>query len=238
MRRVLQVFVLCLVATLAFGEKRFNRAVLKVADPKAYKTYKLDDNTFHYLERSGLAVSSMVYSGTRYYYVEVAITNNRTENIEVSPANFVQFEKPGYTILPVDTAIPINELRATLGREFVPTPPPSPTRATTTTNGTVSTYGNRATVNATSTTQVDNSAAAWHNLGQAMAARSFYNLQSINGRFVEYLSAFAHEAHGGSVAPGEAKVFVFIFQQLKPKKAPFTVRAAIGAEVFEFKYKE
>ena len=71
-----------------------------------------------------------------------------------------------------------------------------------------------------------------------MAARSFYNAQSVNERFLGYLTAFAHERQDGVVQPKQSKIFVFTFQQLKPKKAPFTIRVALGNEVFEFKYKE
>jgi hypothetical protein len=38
---------------------------------------------------------------------------------------------------------------------------------------------------------------------------------------VGYLEAFANEQQDKTVQAGQAKIYVFTFEQLKPKKAPF-----------------
>jgi len=53
-----------------------------------------------------------------------------------------------------------------------------------------------------------------------------------------YPAAFAHERQSGVVRPGETGLFVFTFEQIRPKKAPFTINVAVEDEVFVFKYKE
>ena len=67
--------------------------------------------------------------------------------------------------------------------------------------------GDSTLVNGTATTTVDNSAAGWHALGQAIAARRYYNVQGREQKFAVYLATFAHEKQEMTIQlriPGEA----------------------------------
>jgi hypothetical protein len=179
----------------------------------------------------------MVYRGTKRYYVEVAVMN-RSEKPLILNKGFVTFTKPGYSVFVSDTIASAAHVWSSVAGDFMPTTPPPPTRATTTYSGTAQSYGSTTQLSGTATTTVDNSAAGWHALGQALAARSYYKTQSREQSFAMYLASFAHERQELVVAPGKASLFVFTFEQIKPKKAPFTVSVSVGDEVFAFKYKE
>jgi hypothetical protein len=113
---------------------------------------------------------------------------------------------------------------------------------TTTVNGTATTYGNQTQISGTATTTTDQSSQAGANLGNAignaLAARSFYKTQRRESTFANFLGAFAQDQTGTSLQPGEAKVIVATFEQAKRKKAPFEIVIRVGAESFQFKYKE
>jgi len=232
---------LALVSVLVSGvlnsESRFNRPVVKLADPKAYKTFKMDDNQFAVLQNGPISVTCITYRGTQFYYVEVAILNQQGAAVMLD-ADFVKFNKPGYTVLLANTLETAAEILSQNSGEFLATPAPPPTQSTTTYSGTANTIGNTTQLNGTATTTVDNSAAGWHALGQAIAVRSFYNAQNANQRFAKYLAAFAHERQDRIVLPGIANLYTFAFQQVKQKKAPFVISVRVGREVFEFRYKE
>jgi hypothetical protein len=234
-RRVIVGIVLLLGVVSA--ESRFGRPVMKLASPKEFGYFALDDNRFPVLEKAQIAVTCMTYRGTKRYYVEVGLMNG-TQSPVVLQRNFLTFQKPGYTVLLTDTLTSAVDVWASVAGGFVPTPPPPSTRATTTYSGTANTFGNMTHLNGTATTTVDNSAAGWHALGQAIAARSFYNAQSLNQTFAKYLVTFAHERQDMSLPPGEARQYVFTFEQIKQKKAPFTITVLAGGETFAFHYKE
>jgi hypothetical protein len=147
-----------LLCGIASAESRFGRPVVKLANPKEFKYFKLDDNQFPVLERGLFAVSCMTYRGTRRYYVEIGVMNRSD-----APANlqsgFVSFKKPGYTVLLADTIASATDVRASVAGEFIPTPPPPPTKSTITYSGNATTLGNNTQVNGTATTTVDDSAA-------------------------------------------------------------------------------
>lgn len=224
-------------AGLAFAETRFHRPVVKLANPKAYTTFKLDDNQFPVVEKASVAVTCITYRGTKRYYVEVGVVN-KSDSALVLSKDFVRFIKPGYTVFLASTLESASEVLASVAEPFVPTPPPPPTRSTTTYSGTANTLGQMTTVEGTATTTVDNSAAAWHSLGQAIAARSYASTQNREQAFAKYIAAFAHGNQDLTIQPGRGGLFVFTFEQVKPKKAPFAVSVAAGTEVFEFRYKE
>jgi hypothetical protein len=231
------LFVVLAFGVAAFGEDRFGRPVLKLANPESYQYFKLDDNNFPFLNKNGVTVSCMTYRGTKRYYVEVGVSNQLTQSIVVSP-NFVSFLKPGYTIIAVSTFGSAADLSASVAGPFVRTPPPPPTSATTVYSGNATTYGNMTQVNGTATTTVDNSAAGWHELGQAIGQRRYYKIKGREQSFANYLQMFAHERQDVVVQPGKANVYVYTFEQVKHKKAPFTVNVQVGVEKFEFAYKE
>lgn len=161
--------------------QRFGRPVIALEEPKAYQYFKLDDVNFPFLSSANYDVSCLVYRGTEYYYVEIAI-HNRSSNPVTIPADFVEFSKPGYTVLETDTGVAEAQLASATGQRFIPTPPPQmpPSSTTTTTiNANASTYGNMTQVNGTATsTTTDTSGQAGANfgnaLGNAIAARRFY----------------------------------------------------------------
>ncbi|WP_321477472.1 hypothetical protein [uncultured Paludibaculum sp.] len=210
---------------------------MKVANPKEFGYFKLDDNQFPFLGKGPLLVSCMTYRGTRRYYVEIGIVNRSSTPVNLQNG-FVSFTKEGYTVLMADTISSAADVWASVGGAFVPTPPPPPTKSTTTYSGMVTTMGNNTQVSGTSTTAVDNSAAGWHALGQAIAARSYYNAQGREQKLAVYLTAFAHERQEMVVQPGKTGLYIFTFEQLKQKKAPFEVRVAVGSETFVFAYRE
>jgi len=231
---VTAMLLLCKVAT---AESRFGRPVIKLSNPKEFKYFKLDDNQFPMLERGPISVSCMTYRGTKSYYVEVAVDNQSESPITLDP-NFVSFNKPGYSVFLTDTVSSAADVWASVAGPFIPTRPPPPTQATTTYSGTASTYGNTTQLSGTATTTVDDSAAGWHGLGQAIAARRYRNAQTRDQSFAVYLVTFAHEKQEGTIQPGKAGLYIFTFQQIKQKKAPFDVTVKVGSESFAFRYKE
>lgn len=233
MRRViLAIACACVWLNVLGAESRFGRPVIKVADPKSYRYFKLDDNNFPVLDRGDLSVTCMTYRGLKRYYVEVAVMNRSEKPLGLN-SNFVTFSKPGYS-----SFMSATDVWASVAGAFVPTPPPPPTRATTTYSGTAQSYGNVTELSGTATTSVDNSAAGWHALGQALAARSYNRAQSREQGFAEYLVTFAHERQDLTVPPNKVSKYVFTFEQVKRKKAPFVIDIVLGDEVFTFRYKE
>ncbi len=222
---------------LLIAESRFSRPVVKLANPKAYTYFKLDDNQFPVVEKGPWVVTCITYRGTKRYYVEVGVVN-KAEMPLVLHRQFVRFDKPGYTVFLANTVESAADVWASVAEPFISTPPPPPSRSTTTYSGTANTLGSTTIVNGTATTTVDNSAAGWHQLGQAIAARSYASTQNREQAFAKYLVGFAHENQDLTIQPGKAGMFMFTFEQIKPKKAPFVVSVAVGSEVFEFQYRE
>ncbi len=231
------IIVGLLAANGAQAESRFGRPVIKLAEPKQYGFFKLDDNNFPFLSNGRVSVSCMVYRGTKRYYVEVGIVNLSSEPL-ILQRDFVTFDKPGYTVVKTSTFGAAVDVATSVAGPFIPTPPPPPTSATTTYSGTGYTYGNMTSVSGTATTTVDNSAAGWHALGQAIAARQYYRAQTREQSFAEYLAVFDYAKQPLLVEPKKAQLYVHTFQQVKPKKAPFCITVAVGTDRFEFRYKE
>lgn len=119
-------------AGLAKAEKRFGREVIKIADPQGYSMFKLDNVTIPSLVQNGISVSSLVYRGSEYYYVEVGISN-KTDHAIVLPADFITFVKPNYTVMRTDTLAVANQLASTANVLSVPVPPPQVQPSSTTT---------------------------------------------------------------------------------------------------------
>jgi hypothetical protein len=226
-----------LLCGIASAETRFGRPVVKLANSKEFKYFKLDDNQFPVVERGSLSVSCMTYRGTKRYYVEVGIVNRSDAPVNLQNG-FVSFNKQGYTVLLADTIASATDVWASVNRAFIPTPPPPPTKSTTMYSGTATTLGSNTQVNGTATTTADNSAAGWHALGQAIAARNYYHAQGREQKLAVYLATFAHEKQEMTIQPGKAGLYIFTFEQMKQKKAPFEVRISVGAETFVFAYKE
>jgi hypothetical protein len=67
MRRLSVVSAALLLCGIASAESRFGRPVMKVANPKEFGYFKLDDNQFPFLEKGALSVSCMTYRGTRRF---------------------------------------------------------------------------------------------------------------------------------------------------------------------------
>lgn len=246
MRRLVSAlaFLLCLGTSL-HAAQRFGRPVIPLEDPKDYQLFKLDDVSFPMLSDAKYSVSCLVYRGTEYYYIEVAIQNRSSDNV-IIPPEFIEFAKPGYTVFRVNTMAVAAELARASGERFVPTPPPQmPANSTTTTNinANATTYGNTTQINGTATsTTYDTSGQAGANfgnaLGNAIAARRFYRAQREAISLANYLATFAWADTAQILKPGETRVITETFQQTKPKKAHFQVAIHVGDETFAFKYKE
>ena len=237
MRPLLIVAAALLLCGIASAETRFGRPVVKLANPREFGYFELDDNQFPFLEWGPLSVSCMTYRGTRRYYVEIGIVNRSGAPADLQNG-FVSFTKPGYTVLLADTITSATDVWASVAGAFIATPPPPPTRSTTTYSGTATAIGDSTLVNGTATTTVDNSAAGWHALGQAIAARRYYNVQGREQKFAVYLATFAHEKQEMTIQPGKTGLYIFTFEQMKQKKAPFDVKVSVGSHMFVFAYKE
>ena len=220
------------------AESRFGRPVVRVADPKKYTFFKLDDNNFPSLSTERAAVSCMVYRGTKRYYVEVGVVNlSPIEPLSVN-RDFVNFEKPGYTVMRANTLASAADVWASVADPFIRTPPPPPTRATTTYSGTANSYGNTTYASGTATTTVDNSAAGWHALGQAIGEWRYYSEQGMERNFANYLASIAFEKQPLVVDPKKAQLYAYTFEQVKRKKSLFRIVVTVGSEQFTFEYKE
>lgn len=229
-------------AGLAQAEKRFGREVIKVADPQSYSMFRLDDVTIPSMLQKGISVSSLVYRGTEYYYVEVGISNKTDHEIVVTP-DFISFVKPNYTVMRTDTLAVANQLASAENVRFVPVPPPQVQPSSTTTyNATATSYGNQTQISGTATTTPDYSGQAGANLGNALgnaiAARRFYKARSEAVNLARFLHTFAQGADPAVIQPGQTRVVACTFAQLKQKKAPFEVTIRLGEQEFDFKYKE
>ena len=245
MRRVaiLLTALVCLGMPL-HASRRFGRPVLSLQNPRDYQYFKLDGVNFPMLSSANYSVSCLVYRGTEYYYVEIAI-QNRSSSPATIPADFLEFAKPGYTVFRADTAAVVAQLGGAAGQQFIPTPPPQmpPSSTTTTTvNANATTYGNTTEINGTATsTTTDTSGQAGANfgnaIGNAIAARRFYRAQRDAVSLAQYLAHFGWGDSPQVLQPGRLRVIMMAFEQVKPKKAPFHVDIHVGGESFSFRYK-
>lgn len=225
--------------------QRFGRPVIALEEPKNYQFFKLDDVNFPFLASTNYDVSCLVYRGTQYYYVEIAIHSRASSPVTISD-DFVEFLKPGYTVLRTDAHIAEAQLANAAGEHFIPTPPPQlPPRSITTTtiNANATTSGSMTQINGTATsTTRDTSGQAGANFGNALgnviAARRFYRAQRENVSLAGYLNAFGWSNTPLTLQPGQTQKVIMTFQQFKLKKAHFQVIIHVGADSFPFKYKE
>jgi hypothetical protein len=211
-------FGILAVGVVASAEDRFGRPVVKLANPQAILYYKVDGNNIPYFSKDGVTVSCMTYRGTQRYYVEVGVSNHLSEPVPVS-RDFVNFTKPGYTVIATSTLSAVEDLVGAAAVPFVRTPPPPPTKSTTVYDGNSTTYGDTTQANGRATTTTDNSAAGWHALGEAIGARRYYNNQRREQSFANYLQMFAHERQDLIVQPGKANIYMYTFEQIKQKKS-------------------
>ncbi len=234
---LVSVFLVC-----AWGESRFGRPVIQVSSLRDYKTFKLDENTFASLDGENSSVSCIVYRGRVRYYVEIGIVNRSSKDIVIDK-DAVTFVKPNYTVLRTSTVDAALDVAQSVSGSFIPTPAPQVAAGSTTTySGVATTSGNQTRVSGTATTTPDNSSQAAANmgnsLGNALAARRFYNQQSVDQRFATYLVTFAPENLPNVVRAGRSQILVYSFEQIKSKKAPFEIRLTITGEEFAFRFKE
>jgi hypothetical protein len=240
--RTLRAFALaCTVAaisTAAHAADRFGRPIVKVRDHNAYKWIRVDDADYATQSNAHLTVSALVYRGTEHYYVDVIVTNNTDAPLTL-PTDFVRFDKPGYIVTPSDPMVAAREVGSFGGMRFTPVPAPyvPPTYHTTVA---ATTYGNQT--NYTATTTTDNSGQAGANLGNAIgnaiAAHRFYKAQRNAVAFANYLASHYQSMYDAPIPPAHWREIVTTFDQSKPKKHPFTVTVAVGADKFTFDYKE
>jgi hypothetical protein len=242
MKKAVFVFYLLVSTSLGLCADRFGRPVVKVSDPKGYQFVKLDDVEYPLLSNDRYDVTCLVYRGTERYYVEISVKNKTAAPVAL-PLDFVAFSKPGYTVYRTDTMDAASEAASFAGLRFVPTPPPYvPPTTNTTINATATTYGDQTQINGTATTTTDNSGQAGANLGNAIgnaiAARRFYNSQRTNALFSHYLAAHVQTLADTPLAAGESRVIVATYEQSKQKKKPFDITLQVGADKFTFSYKE
>jgi hypothetical protein len=216
--------------------------VIKVADPKEYGFFKLDENKFAYVTQGDFSISCIVYRGAQRYYVEVGILNSSKNDVAI-PSDLISFIKPNYTVFRTSTVAAAQDVATESGGTFVPTPPPQvPTQTTTTYSATAFTYGSQTNVSGTATTTPNTSAQAGANfgnaIGNAIAARRFYKAQARESKFSNFLYSFAQENQSPTIKPGETRIIVATFEQVKNKKSPFEINIRLNGEPVVFKYKE
>ncbi len=242
MKRLLFICCLLSVAQCAGAESRFDRPVIKVSDPSAYQFHKLDDVDYPTLSKNKVDVSCIVYRGTEYYYVEVTIKNASDVALPI-PYEFLQLEKPGYTVYRTDSLVEAREFAMLAGERFVSTPPPYvPPTYNTTINATATTYGNQTQVNGTATTSADYSGQAGANfgnaIGNAIAAHRFKKEQRNLAAFSSFIASHVQTPVDTPLGPGQSRTILATFSQSKAKKRPFNVDIHLGADVFHFAYRE
>jgi hypothetical protein len=170
------------------------------------------------------------------------VTNKTAQPVALQPS-FISFDKPGYTVYETNTMAVAREAAASGDARYVPTPPTYvPPSYNTTVNATATTYGNQTNISGTETTTSDYSGQVGANLGSAignaMAARSFYKRQRTNLTFSKFLLEHTQSSLDAPLRPGEARIVVATFDQLKQKKKPFNVSLRVGGDVFSFDFKE
>jgi hypothetical protein len=242
MRNALLVLCMSFAVNTSFAEKRFDRPVIKVADPNMYQFHKLDDVDYPTLSNQKYEVSCLVYRGTENYYVEVTIRNTSAAAVAV-PLEFLAFEKSGYTVHRIDSIPAAREFASLAGERFVPVPPPYvPPTYNTTINATATTYGNQTQVNGTATTSADYSGQAGANLGNAIgnaiAAHRFRKEQRNLASFSSFIASHVQTSFDTPLAPGQSRTILATFSQPKAKKRPFNVDIRLNGDVFHFAYKE
>jgi hypothetical protein len=62
--------------------------------------------------------------------------------------------------------------------------------------------------------------------------------QYVDNSFPAYLSRYANEKADLKLDPGTERLYIFTFQQLKEKKAPFQVTVLAGQDSFVFRFKD
>jgi len=205
---------------------------MKLAAEQEFTYIHLDGNTIPIESRGSISVSCIAYKDKQNYYVEVGVSNRSAESLSLA-RGFVEFEKLGYTVFMTNTLVSAHQLRASVSGKYVAAPPPLNT--TTTYSGSAITTGNITTVQGRAQT-TDNS--GWYRLGQAIAAQRYYKAQSREQSFATYLEMFANERQPLTIGANEIQLYIFTFQQLKPKKEQFTIRVHVGKELFPFSYNE
>lgn len=225
MKCVLPTVCLLLMLNPAFGENRFGRPVVKVKDATSYQFIKSDDVSYPTVSNDRFSVSCLVYRGTEHYYVEVKITN-RTHDPVFLRTDFIDFDKPGYSLDRTDTIIAAREAAAAGGARFTPTPPPYvPPTYNTTVNATATTYGNETNISGTATTTEDDSGQAGANLGNAIgnaiAAHRFYKMQRTDVAFSHFLATHVQTASDTALQPGRNQNHSGYVRPIKAQEAPF-----------------
>jgi len=234
-------FLFLLISNL-WSEKRFDRPLIKVSDPKTYQFHKLDDVEYPTLSNARYEVSCIVYRGTQYYYVEITIKNNSVIPLPI-PTSFVTFSKPGYTTYRTDSMQAARQLAAAGGVRFIPTPAPYvPPTYHTTVDATATTYGNETNISGTATTTTDNSGQAGAELGNAIgnaiAARRFLKAQRDAVALSAFLESNSQTDEDMPLPPGQSRTIVATFTEVKQKKKPFSIDIDLGGDAFHFAYKE
>ncbi len=241
-KSLIVLFCSYMLLPTSFAEQRFGRPIVKVRDSKSYLFNRTDDVKYPTLSDERFTVSCLVFRGTERYYTEVVVTN-KTQAPVWLPKGFIAFEKPGYTVYPVDTMMVAREEAAGAGATYVPTRAPYvPSTYNTTVNATAYTYGNQTNVSGTATTTADYSGQAGANIGNAIgnaiAARRFYRGQQNAAAFAWFLTTHSQTDLDAPLQPGQSRTIVASFEQAKRKKKPFDVKLRLADDTFTFEYKE
>jgi hypothetical protein len=205
------------IAGMAMGETRFGRPVVKLANSKDFEFVKLEDNRFPMLRKNATSIACIAYRESQRYYVEVAVTNESDRPIELT-RDFVQF-KSNSNIAPLDTLV----VAAAIQKDA----------ASSATSQGVST--SRSSAMAAGVVRVNDP-----QRGSAQAALEEANqtAQIQAGQLAARLKTFAHEKQALSLEPKGTRFYIFVYEQLDRKRAPFEVAVTAEAATWVFAYKE
>jgi hypothetical protein len=215
--RAVLAFTFLSIAGMATGETRFGRPVVKLANPRDFEFVKLEDNRFPTLRKNGISVACITYRETQQYYVEVAVTNESDQPIELSK-DFVQF-KSNSNIASLDTL----DVAAAVQKSAASSAAPQGLSASRASS--LSPAGTRAN---------DDGKGSSQSILDDIARNA--QVQAV--QLATRLTTFAHEKQGLTLQPKGTRFYIFVFEQPDRKKAPFEVAVTAEAVTWVFAYKE
>jgi hypothetical protein len=205
------------IAGMAMGETRFGRPVVKLANPKDFEFVSLENNRFPILRNNATSVACIAYRESQRYYVEVAVTNESDRPIELTK-DFVQF-KSNSDIASLDTLVVAAAIQKSV--------------ASSATSQGVST--SRSSTLSAGVVRVND---PQRGSAQAVLEETNQTAQIQTSQLAARLKMFAHERQALTLEPKGTRFYLFVFEQLDRKKAPFEVAVTAEASTWVFAYKE
>lgn len=214
-----RLFVLAFLslAGLAAGETRFGRPVVKLSNPKDFEFVNLEDSRFPMLRKNAASVACITYRESQRYYVEVAVTNQSDQPIDLKK-DFVQF-KSSASVTSLDTLAVAADVQKS-------STSPAPSQGLSASRA--------SSLSPAGITPNDDGRGSVQSMMNAMARTA--QLQST--QLATRLTTFAHEKQGLTLEPKSTRFYIFVFEQSDRKKAPFEISVSTETESWSFSYRE